>query len=63
MKHPLQMAQISYNICFHQTRVHSEVLHLSLGKKCRLREFLQSDLIMNKRTDNVPTLKYIFTCI
>ena len=25
--------------------------------------FLPSDLIMNKRIDKVPTLKYMFTCI
>ena len=47
MKDQPQTAQISYNICFHQTHMHYSqylltlyvlVLSLSLGKKCRLRE-------------------------
>ena len=36
------------------------VLCLSLGKNVDFVSFLPSDLIMNKRIDKVPTLKYIF---
>ena len=70
MKCLLQTAQISYNICFHQTHVHYPqylltffvfVLRLSVGKNVECVSFLLSDLATNKRIDKVPSLKYIFT--
>ena len=63
MKDPPQMAQISYNICFHQTHVHYLQYLLTyriyvfvtvfiirrINVDCV--SFLLSNLIMNKRTD------------